>query len=99
MSSSLVHAFPLPITVAVSPTCFAASAAEYSGIAPAAADSTITMVIQANTPGRVFAIGMRCCAKILELSSSNQIDKDQCEKLRKLIMNLETWESSTNFSR
>jgi len=35
---------------------------------------------------------MRCCAKILELSSSNQIEKDQCEKLQKFILNLETAE-------
>jgi hypothetical protein len=35
---------------------------------------------------------MRCCAKILDLSSSNQIEKDQCEKLQKFILNLESAE-------
>jgi len=63
-----------------------------SGMAPATVDSTSTRVIQANIPGGIFAIRMRCCAKILELSSSNQIEKDQCEKLQKFILNLETAE-------
>ena len=82
----------LPVTLAVSPICFFDSGAAYSGMAPATVDSTSTRVIQANIPGGIFAIRMRCWAKIIELSSSNQIDKDQCEKLQKFILNLEAAE-------
>jgi len=82
-----------PMTVAFSPMCFVASAAVYSGMAPANADSTSTMALHANTPGGIFAIGMRCCAKILELSSSNQIGKDQCKNLQSFIMSIETAEN------
>lgn len=69
--------------VALSPICFFASAAEYSGIALAAADSTIARAIQIEVVWKIFVILGAMLRKKCR-SVETQIRK----KLQKYIMSM-----------
>jgi hypothetical protein len=81
----------LSVTLAVSPICFLASAAVYSGSATATADRASTTAIHINTPGKVFVIVGAMLIKNYQ-DVERQIRKDQCKKLQKFIMSMETAE-------